>query len=122
MFDGNDIEFENYINPSLSGFLKDRHLLKENIKDFWGKLTISISEDSYLNVNYGLVHSAENIKEQGFLIDGDFFTAEGKTTKGLGAVYEKFAQYKDESHRFFRWSIEPELHRKMEPSPCDEKQ
>jgi uncharacterized protein (TIGR04255 family) len=106
-----EMKWEDYIVPALSGCFGDKDILGDIIEDYSANLLIDLKDNiSKLNVTYGLVEKFDE-SETGFLLDNDFFTT--SETKGNENAINQLDEYNRRSHDFFRWAIKPSLHEAM---------
>ncbi|MEL7357894.1 MAG: TIGR04255 family protein [Cyanobacteria bacterium J06560_6] len=84
------------------------------------KVLMMNSGSGQVAFRHGLVEardSGENLIEQAYLIDADFFNEE--RISGETNVWEKLDEYNHSARKLFRWSISDTLHAAMRPTPVE---
>lgn len=114
----NDVRWEELVNPVLAGVLGDPAVEGDVIEtSSISTFAISGVPEGRARVQYGLVNvDVDGATRNVFAIDTDFYS-NGRFP--LEGVEDALAIFSRTAGDLFRWSIQPGLHKALQPEPVD---
>lgn len=103
------------LQPYIASELASTDVSADIIENFSQVAVRLDTPDGLVRIRHGLAYTQE-IDEDCYVIDSDFFTEERKETHDAIEVLD---QFKRQAGHLFRWCITDQLHKAMEPQPVE---